>query len=139
MKGPAKEVSASILTKKDVQNLDYVTKNFKKSELACPCCGKFNMSEPFLQFIQQVRTIAGVPMPVNSGVRCREHNIEVGGKPNSPHLDGVAVDIHIVSDTNRFYIGEAAFKAGAMGVGIYKNFIHIDRKLRKNGPVMWYG
>ncbi len=138
-KGMPKGEPGFVLTKQDKHNLDYVTKNFKRSELACPCCGKFNMDEPFLDFIQKIRTIANIPMPINSGVRCREHNLKVGGSQDSAHINGWAIDVKVISDVNRYILLNAAMKAEALGIGVYRTFIHIDKKFRKSGPIVWYG
>lgn len=129
----------NILGPKDIMALDYVTLNFKRSELACPCCGKFNMDEPTLSFIQEIRTRAGVAMPINSGVRCGVHNEAVKGVRDSAHLYGLAIDVKVFDDTSRYKLIQAAIEAKANGIGIYPNFLHIDRKIRASGPVIWVG
>ena len=130
---------SNILGPKDVKSLDYVTLNFKRSELSCPCCGKFNMDEPMLSFIQEIRTRSGVVMPINSGVRCGVHNEAVKGARDSAHLYGLAIDVKIFNDTSRYKLIQAAVEAKAAGIGIYSNFLHIDRKIRASGPVIWVG
>lgn len=67
---------------------------FRPSEFACKCgCGAEAMSPQFLKVLDRARVIAAVPIIVNSGYRCREHNRHVGGVPNSWHVDGRAADI----------------------------------------------
>ena len=41
----------------------------------------------------EIRRRAGVPLKVNSGVRCTQHNADVGGVWNSLHLTGHAIDL----------------------------------------------
>lgn len=43
--------------------------------------------------LQPLRDIAGVPLHINSGYRCRELNAAVGGAPTSQHVKGEAADI----------------------------------------------
>ena len=45
--------------------------------------------------LERVRSRCGFPIPINSGFRSPEVNHAVGGKSNSYHLDGRAVDIDI--------------------------------------------
>jgi zinc D-Ala-D-Ala carboxypeptidase len=46
-----------------------------------------------LQVFEPVRALLGVPLHVNSGFRCYGLNREVGGKGNSRHLLGLALDV----------------------------------------------
>lgn len=43
--------------------------------------------------LQPLRDIAGVPLHINSGYRCRELNAAIGGVPTSQHVKGEAADI----------------------------------------------
>ena len=42
--------------------------------------------------LEQVRTILGFPMHIDSGYRCRALNLAVRGVPNSAHVTGYAAD-----------------------------------------------
>ncbi len=42
---------------------------------------------------QIIRDELGVPVRVNSGYRCPEHNRNIGGSPNSQHMNGNAADL----------------------------------------------
>ena len=53
------------------------------------------MDKNFLQKLDRARDVAGVPFIITSAYRCEQHNKNVGGKPNSAHLRGYAVDIKI--------------------------------------------
>ena len=44
----------------------YLTRNFKQSELACPCCGKCEMDPEFLTRLQVWRDLLGVPVSLAS-------------------------------------------------------------------------
>ena len=79
-----------------------------------------------------------VDMPLNSNSCCRSiaHNAAVGGAPNSYHIyedigDGrlgcLAIDLRVPSDKKRVIMVETAL-AQNWSVGIYKTFIHIDKR-----------
>ena len=61
-------------------------RNITQREGSCHCgCGK-TASAPFLDRVQELRDRAGVAMPFTSMVRCVDHNADIGGSPDSPHL-----------------------------------------------------
>lgn len=75
------------------------SKYFARAEFACPCgrCGGFpaEPSKALVRVSNQIRAHFGRPMLPSSGVRCPEHNAEVGGVSNSRHLSGRALDFSI--------------------------------------------
>ena len=109
---------------------------FKEEEFKCPCCGKAEMSESFMDQLLKARIIAGVPFIITSGYRCEKHHAEIYDKmgkpvlPDSPHLEGVAADISVTKGNDRFVILGALIKAGFRRIGIGSNFIHVDRDVR---------
>ena len=72
---------------------------FTRAEFRCPCgrCGGYpaEPSEKLVRLADQVREHFGAPALPSSGVRCPEHNKEVGGVWNSRHLAGKALDFRI--------------------------------------------
>ena len=72
---------------------------FTRSEFRCPCgrCGGFpaEPAEKLVRLADQVREHFGAPALPSSGVRCPEHNKDVGGVWNSFHLAGKALDFRI--------------------------------------------
>ena len=114
-----------------------LSKNFNRSEFACPCCGKDDISLHLVVEIQRVRDMVNSPITVSSGVRCEKHNLEVGGGENSQHLLGKAADI----SAGGIPLGELHHKASIRfrdhGIGVYvgyDGFLHLD--LRGN-PARW--
>ena len=63
-----------------------------------------------VDLLDAIRERLGVPVTINSGYRCPEHNAEVGGVPNSYHTQGLAADIT--------YDG--------IGKYYYQDFVHVD-------------
>ena len=109
----------------------FFAKNFKYSEVRCPCgCGKDRPLKPGMTFaLQALRNRVDSPIYITSGggIRCIEYNKKIGGYIRSPHLIGSAVDIH-----SRAYdivtLAKYAVEAGFLRVGLYpyNNFIHVD-------------
>lgn len=56
-----------------------------------------NLRNLCLEILQPLRDYAGAPVHINSGYRCKELNVAVGGVKNSQHCRGEAADIRIAS------------------------------------------
>jgi zinc D-Ala-D-Ala carboxypeptidase len=104
------------------------TRNFTSKEFQCPDCGLNNMSQTMINTLQKIRDRLGVPMHINSGSRCATRNKLDGGKPNSAHCKGFAVDIAVPKAASglRYSIIAYALQEGIKRVGIGDNFIHLD-------------
>ena len=119
------------------------TKNFKVSEFACKCCGQNHIDQRVLYMAQTIRDELGVPVRVNSGYRCEEHNRRVGGvmkkydkagkliSKGSNHMYGLAADLSCSLGATKMF--ETVKKLHAEGklpdldyCIRYKTFIHID-------------
>ena len=74
-------------------------RHFRREEFRCQCGGKYcngfpaEPVEETVRLADEIRRRAGVPLNVNSGVRCTRHNADVGGVWNSLHLTGQAIDL----------------------------------------------
>lgn len=72
---------------------------FRRAEFRCQCRGKYCSGFPAepveetVRLADEIRRRAGVPLKVNSGVRCKQHNADAGGIWNSLHLTGQAIDL----------------------------------------------
>ncbi len=62
---------------------EYITKNFKTDEFACPCCDAVKMDIDFVKTLQLLREEYDSPLRVNSGFRCEKQNKQVGGADSS--------------------------------------------------------
>ena len=80
-----------------------------------------------VDLLDAIRERLGVPIYITSGYRCPIHNEEVGGVPNSQHVEGTAADI-TYDGIDVDYLAQVAEECGADGIGCYyhQNFVHVD-------------
>lgn len=114
-------------------------KYFKLSEFDSPdALGSGALMSPgFLDLLDRIREDAGIPFRINSGYRTNAHNREVGGKDNSAHVKGFAVDIFAMTSRDKFIIVDAALKNGITRIGIGKTFVHLDTDPSLPKSVIW--
>jgi hypothetical protein len=80
-------------------------KYFGRGEFICNCGGKYcggfpaEMDASLIKVADRVRAYFGAEAFVSSGVRCRQHNVNVGGVANSRHLYGKAMDFCVSGKT----------------------------------------
>lgn len=108
------------------------TRDFAVYEFASPdgLVPSQRMDPVFMTRLQALRDLWGEPLIITSGIRSPEHNLNVGGVPNSQHLLGLACDID-TSDLNgyqRWLFLSYAFSLGFKGIGITDDFIHLDMR-----------
>jgi zinc D-Ala-D-Ala carboxypeptidase len=96
-----------------------------------------NMDANFLNKLDEARERAGIPFVINSAYRTPEHNAKIGGKPNSSHLKGLAVDISVTNSRQRFIVLNALLEVGFTRIGIADTFIHVDLDSGKSKEVIW--
>ena len=112
-------------------------KYFQLKEFACPCCGANNIDRKFVELLDKIRGEYGKPMVVKSGYRCKKHNDEVGGVPESAHVDGVAADIGCSFAGDRMKLVTLAIANGIKRCGIASSFIHVDVSDTLPQNVLW--
>lgn len=109
-----------------------VSKNFNLREFECHCCHAVKLDLNLVEDLQKLRNILGHPIRITSGYRCPAHNKIVGGVENSQHLVGKAADIVIVGcDITPQQLAQIAAETGFDGIGVYKNFVHVDVRGKK--------
>lgn len=109
---------------------------FTRAEFKCQCGGRYcngypvEPAEETVRMADEVRRRAGVPLTVNSGIRCKQHNAEVGGVSNSLHTTGQAVDLGgNIAPAKLHQIAQqvqAEKIPGKGGLGLYSWGVHID-------------
>lgn len=120
----------------------WLSPHFRRSELACPCCGKFIPNLDLLVALEKLRDEGGgLPIIPTSGTRCAAWNSMVGGADGSRHLNGTAADI-VMQGLHPEEMVEYAnkverFSHGGIGVYPHRGFIHVD--VRADGPARWTG
>lgn len=97
-------------------------KHFSENEQS-----KFDLEEALWLLLDEMRELAGVPFYITSGRRSEQVNEKVGGKPNSAHLRGLAVDLSCGTNEDR-----KAMLTGILGVKkacfieLTSDHIHVD-------------
>jgi len=107
--------------------------HFKPHEIACHHCGMLpdELDIDLLDRLELLRKLVQSPLHVNSGHRCREHNLAVGGAPYSQHKN-LAVDLSLKGhDPLTLY--NASVQLGFLGIGLGDTFIHLDMRNRVDG------
>lgn len=104
---------------------------FSDSELKCKCGNgcEFVFSDITRERLNEMRSILGFAIKVNSGHRCEEYNILIGA--TQTHASGQAVDI-AATHKEAYAIVKLAPSLGFTGVGLKQHtnpmyrFIHLD-------------
>jgi hypothetical protein len=118
---------------------DYlITPHFAIREMWCPCCHQLylNPMHRLCMMLELVRSDVG-PLEVASGHRCRLHNIEVGGREFSRHMESKAADIKVMHDGFRFRIIQSAMAHGFRRIGVGKTIVHLDND-ESVVPILWH-
>jgi hypothetical protein len=116
---------------KDIQ----LSKNFKLSEFAChDGSGEVYYTVDFINKMQALRDLLGLPINVVSGHRTPTYNTKVGGALKSQHLE-IAGDIKVKGKTP-LEVAFTAEKVGFTGIGVYTHdnnyFTHVDCRPTKS-------
>ena len=119
-----------------------LTEHFTSSEMNCPCMdcidndsGK-GIDRGLVDALEVVRLVYDQPIHITSGVRCEQHNKDVGGKSTSEHLDGKAVDIRVDNSRARYELLSLLF-VHFNRIGIGSNFVHVGVSTDKAQNVVW--
>jgi hypothetical protein len=112
-----------------------VTEHFSLAEYACgngAChhCGGVVKLYPKLAYgVELLRVRVGHPLTIRSGYRCARRNTDVGGVPDSFHVQGRAADLSSAGVTQA-QIAAAALEIPELRVGFYLQHgaavVHVD-------------
>lgn len=93
------------------------------------------MHPEFLEKLDELRGECRFPFIITSGYRSKNHPIEKKKERPGRHAEGIAADIKITDSVARYVIVQEALKLGFTGIGVHKDFVHLD--IRSGTPVMW--
>ena len=85
-----------------------------------------DLDTKLVDMLDELRGICGFPFKITSGYRTVAENAKVGGVDESSHTKRLAVDISCTDSNRRVKIVCEAYKMGFIGIGIDKNFVHLD-------------
>jgi len=110
-----------------------MSKYFSDDELKCKCCGQLppgGMDAKLLEVLDAIRDEVDQSITLSCAYRCPSHNAEVGGVPNSQHVDGTAADILVPDGMTVEGLAIVAGQCGADGIGRYydSGFVHVDTR-----------
>lgn len=99
-----------------------------------------NLHPKLLDVLQRLEQRMGFELDINSGYRDPEHNVDVGGVPDSEHTydPAEAADVLCVRSLTRFKMLKALFAFGVTRIGIGQNFIHVGVSIDKPQFVIWH-
>lgn len=109
------------------------SKYFSDEELVCKCCGNLppnGIDSKLLNVIDAIRESVGGPVSLSCAYRCPAHNAEVGGVPDSQHVQGCAADVLVPDGMSVDKFAQLAESCGADGIGRYYDslFVHVDTR-----------
>ena len=119
-----------------------LSKNFSRSEFACPHCGEVEIDPLLVATLQRIRDKAG-PVVVTSGYRCPVHNEAVGGVNNSQHIYGRAADIYVpgmsqaalLALVREMTVNEDIYAGYAYAIKNSKRAVHVDVRIPESQTV----
>lgn len=105
-----------------------------------PGSGATGMDYRLVDKLDRLRLAWSRPIKITSGFRSSAHNAEVGGKPNSAHLRGLAADCATedLCDAIKFAIFAAARGFTRVGVDLKGKYVHLDIDPSLPGPATWF-
>jgi hypothetical protein len=77
----------------DARNRIVLNEYFSLDEFEDPSTGQVMLNPTLLEALVRARVILGMPIEITSGYRTAEYNRELGGRADSLHLIGAAVDL----------------------------------------------
>lgn len=111
-------------------------KYFTENEFNRVGCSLVDMDKQLLFNLDLLRSLYGKPISINSAYRKPSDEILKGRSGKSLHCFGKAVDISCSDSFERFRLVSLAMDCGFTGIGIGKNFIHLD--IREGNPLMFH-
>lgn len=117
----------------------YKSKYFSEGEFnrCVPSCSISDMDDEFMELLDRVRELAGIPFYITCGYRSVQWDKSKGRSGNSAHCRGKAVDIKYKSSMDAYKIISSAIELGIKRIGVGSNFIHLDNDNSLPQGVIW--
>lgn len=97
-----------------------------------------NMDRELVVHLNELRRRCGFAFIITSGYRSPEYNKQVSSTgEDGPHTTGKAVDIKATSRQKYVILREALAMGVFTGIGIGKDFIHLDTLITSPRPNVW--
>lgn len=112
----------------------FTEKEINKASFGCKD-GADRMKPQALLMFDALREACGFPLDGSCYFRTREFDIVQGRSGNSKHTVGIAADFKCHDPFKRAIIVQKALELGFKGIGIHKDFVHVD--CREDELVMW--
>lgn len=118
-----------------------LSEHFWSDEFKCKCqrwnCDAKQLPDPTLvKVLERLREEISGPITIASGLRCPYWNERAGGKSESAHMEGLAVDIVAVTSQDRYKLMKF-IPTHFTRFGIGSTFIHVDTSLTLAQYVCW--
>ena len=120
--------------------------HFDSSEFNCKTCGKSaSISKLLISRLEQMHDyMKAKAIYINSGYRCPNCSVKVGGFRNDAHVKGMAADIRVQKQDGSYYtaedIAEVAERVGFGGIGLMNGATHVDtRDTEPYSNTHWFG
>jgi len=106
--------------------------HFSRYEFEChDGCGFAAVDVELLGILEDVRDFFNSPVTINSGCRCAAHNDDIGSKPTSYHIKGMAADIVVAGVSPERVADHLEHRYSKYGIGRYPGWTHIDVRKRR--------
>lgn len=119
----------------------YEPRYFKEDEFKklTPSCSIAQMDENLLEGLDELREAVDMPFIITSAYRSPDWDLAKGRTGQGPHTKGMAVDVSCPNSYFARRVLEEALKRPQYfkGIGIGKNFIHLDVMYRSFAPLVW--
>lgn len=103
-----------------------------------PSCSIEDMDQRFLNTLDAIRALAGIPLVLKCAYRSVAWDKAKGRTGNSAHTKGLAADIRCNSSATRWKIVTAALALGIRRIGIGKSYVHVDIDGALPQDVVWH-
>lgn len=119
--------------------------HFDSTEFKCNCGNNPPVSQILVDRLEKLHGImAAKAVYINSGYRCPDCSVAVGGFANDAHTLGLAADISVQKEDGSYYTGyeiaEVAERVGFGGIGVMNGSCHVDtRDCEKYANSHWFG